>query len=1214
MSIYLQEVLGLLKRNKKQVKLDKKRDWFEFAKIYSSSFLNTGAAYNPKGEPFIIKWGDLRCDLLFGVVMQDPTSAATKFRIPMYSDPSGVCATLNTSIKDSIMIQNAVADSIIVNGNLNVDENLQVDKNSVLKLNNTLGTSGDINNFTALLNVLHDSTGAAAGAANRVLRSRADGRVLWSDDDPVVALPYGNIWVGNSSNIQQPLPPGSAGQLIISDGTTLGYKNIGSSAVGNLLGSNVLSTGSNIEIGTTISTLNDLATNAVITDQLMIFDESASENKRIKLGDLMQSLSFVTGTGVATRVAFWSDTDELSSDANLFWHQTEDCLAIGAPAGTPTGVTLHVQDVQDTNTIVQIDSSVNDINQTTSSIIFRDDVGQSNIKNEIRNVSVDQSGAGSTDLRFTQYTNGVASTPLVLSGGAVGINLTTGPTQKLDVNGNVRLRGALYDGTNAPGTNGQVLSSTGSTTAWINAGTGTISTIQEGPGITVTNGTGPTATVAIDYAGADNFILEAAASAIDISTDSIAFNDVSDSNTVKRALIQDILRSDSFGIQGDGGVIQQITGGETINFVAQAGLDFSVAGGSPNVASVALDIAGTDNFIEVQTAGTPATDDFVLFSDINDSNTVKKSLVSSLPFNNLTTLNLSLTTGQTTPFAGSISGSNLNLSLNKFGGGNIVGYVPDSSASAQSTTFLRADGTWQVPAGGGGSTTVAEGPGISVTGTASNPIVAIDYLGADNAILEAPSADPTDADFLWFSDTSDSGNIKKEALAKFLTQGSFIVTDGSSPQTIALGDTLTVAAANQASTFGGLTVNTTTTDTITIGVDIAGTDNLIMARATESNPATLDYYMFSDTSDGNTLKKQQIYLMPGFYNGFTLQADTNPAQVVNTDENLDIAGGTGLTTVITEASTGPGPLTTNTVTINHTDSITAGTSAHPTSITVNASGHITAITAGSTPSSGTVTSVSAGEALEIESGSSTVNPTIGVNFTGPNNLIKVPGSGSADASDEILFNDASDGNSVKRTAISALPLVTSLTAGTGCSEAGGGTTGSLTLNVGAGAGLQANADDIAVDYIGTDSIIQSATNASGSIPDGSDLILYQDVSDSNTVKYTEVKHLVVSDPGPSDYFSCGTSGIINQGQSTYTGNNLVSYASGTGLYTITFNQTRPNANYLVQPVVMLSMGQKMLMAVTRNHTTTGFQMSVIDKDLATMTGSQTFAIAVTMYA
>lgn len=1212
MSIYLQEVLGLLKRNKKQVKLDKKRDWFEFAKIYSNSFLNTGAAYNPKGEPFIIKWGDLRCDLLFGVVMQDPDSTATKFRIPMYTDPSGVCATLNTSIKDSIMIQNATADSIIVNGNLNVDENLLVDKNSTLSLKVELGTSGDVVNGTSLLNRVLDSAGAEAGAANRILRSLADGRVVWSDDDPVVALPFGNIWVGNAQNVQQPLPPGSAGQLIISDGTSVAYKSIGASATGNLLGSNVVSTGSNIEIGTTISTLNDLATNAVITDQLMILDESASENKRIKLGDLMQSLSFVTGTGVATRVAFWVDTDELSSDANLFWHNSDDCLAIGLPSQSTANTSLSIKNPNDRPSIIKIDSNNNDVSDITAQIMLFDAVGQPGIKNEIRQVGWDGSGAGGSQLEFIQTTDGVAATAMILKQGGVGIN--TVPTQKLDVNGNARLRSGLYDGTNAVGTNGQVLSSTGTATAWINAGTGTISTIQEGPGITVTNGSGPTTTVAVDYVGADNFILEAASSAMDIATDSIAFNDVSDSNTVKRALIQDILRADSFGIQGDGGVIQQITGGETINFVGQAGLDFSVAGGSPNIAAIALDIAGTDNFIEVQTTGTPATDDFILFSDINDSNTVKKSLVSNLPFNNLTTLDLTLTTSQTAPFAGSISGNTLALSLNKFGGSNVVGYVPSSQASNQSTTFLRADGTWQVPAGGGGSTTVSEGPGISVTGTASNPIVAIDYLGADNAILEAPSADPTDGDFLWFSDTSDSGNIKKEALAKFLTQGSFTVTDGSSPQTIALGDTLTVAAANQASTFGGLTVNTTTTDTITIGVDIAGTDNLIMARATESNPATLDYYMFSDTSDGNTLKKQQIYLMPGFYNGFTLQADSGSATVVNTDENFDITGGTGLTSVISETSSGPGPQTTNTVTINHTDSITAGTSTYPTSITVNASGHITAISAGSAPSSGTVTSVTAGEALEIESGSSTVNPTIGVNFTGPNNLIKVPGSGTADASDEILFNDASDGNAVKRTAISALPLVTSLTAGTGCSEAGGGTTGALTLNVGAGAGLQSNADNIAVDYVGTDSIIQSATSASGLVPDGSDLVLFQDVSDANTVKYTEVKNLVVSDPGPSDYFSCGSSGIVNQGQSTYTGNNSVSYASGTGLYTITFNQTRPNANYLVQPVVMLSMGQKMLAAVTRNHTTTGFQMSVIDKDLATMTGSQTFAIAVTMYA
>ena len=38
----------------------------------------------------------------------------------------------------------------------------------------------------------------------------------------------------------------------------------------------------------------------------------------------------------------------------------------------------------------------------------------------------------------------------------------------------------------------------------------------------------------------------------------------------------------------------------------------------------------------------------------------------------------------------------------EFAGAALTGVVPDSSAAAQTTTFLRADGTWQTPAGGGG--------------------------------------------------------------------------------------------------------------------------------------------------------------------------------------------------------------------------------------------------------------------------------------------------------------------------------------------------------------------------------------------------------------------------------------------------------------------------------------------------------------------------------
>jgi hypothetical protein len=54
----------------------------------------------------------------------------------------------------------------------------------------------------------------------------------------------------------------------------------------------------------------------------------------------------------------------------------------------------------------------------------------------------------------------------ILGQGLVGIG-TTSPTQKLHVAGNARVTGAYYDSSNSSGTSGQLLSSTGSATDWI---------------------------------------------------------------------------------------------------------------------------------------------------------------------------------------------------------------------------------------------------------------------------------------------------------------------------------------------------------------------------------------------------------------------------------------------------------------------------------------------------------------------------------------------------------------------------------------------------------------------------------------------------------------------------------------------------------------------------------------------------------------------------
>jgi hypothetical protein len=139
MSVYIQEVLGLLKRNKRKKKLDKVQDHFEFGKLYQTSNLNTGAAYNPKMEPFVVRWGDLVCEATEDLTRTQPGSGNLGF-IPVYTTPEGSCSW--DTLKDSIITQNAIGDTITINnGNLIVEGDLQVDQNANVNLQLTAGSA-----------------------------------------------------------------------------------------------------------------------------------------------------------------------------------------------------------------------------------------------------------------------------------------------------------------------------------------------------------------------------------------------------------------------------------------------------------------------------------------------------------------------------------------------------------------------------------------------------------------------------------------------------------------------------------------------------------------------------------------------------------------------------------------------------------------------------------------------------------------------------------------------------------------------------------------------------------------------------------------------------------------------------------------------------------------------------------------------------------------
>ena len=122
----------------------------------------------------------------------------------------------------------------------------------------------------------------------------------------------------------------------------------------------------------------------------------------------------VGGTGVATRVAFWSGTSTLSNNANLYWDNTNSRLGIGQtnPGGS-LGIASH---------------SGNEIHFSGT--------GSANIYSQ--GMLDLAAGSGSS---IQMRSNGSSTANMILnSSGYLGIGVTN-PVARLDVNGQVKISG-----------------------------------------------------------------------------------------------------------------------------------------------------------------------------------------------------------------------------------------------------------------------------------------------------------------------------------------------------------------------------------------------------------------------------------------------------------------------------------------------------------------------------------------------------------------------------------------------------------------------------------------------------------------------------------------------------------------------------------------------------------------------------------------------------
>jgi hypothetical protein len=185
------------------------------------------------------------------------------------------------------------------------------------------------------------------------------------------------------------------------------------------------------------------------------------------------------------------------------------------------------------------------------------------------------------------------------------------------------------------------------------------------------------------------------------------------------------------------------------------------------------------------------------------------------------------------------------------------------------TTFLRGDNVWATPAGsytswsleGDNATTVnitdglrvdfAGGAGITTAVSAATPnglSIAVDYAGADSLVMAAANASPAvdlDDYLLVGTDSSSDGSTRKAQITDILNlkanYAGWSISDGTTSQTLASGQTLTVSGKAQDAANAGILPVVSATDQLALELDLSK-----IQTATALDDPSTDYIVYWD--------------------------------------------------------------------------------------------------------------------------------------------------------------------------------------------------------------------------------------------------------------------------------------------------------------------------------------------------------------------------------